>query len=190
MLVDTVVASVVVGKLRGGTLSSLGGTPLRKVEFIVAAFAAEAAVLGLGARGSRPILIVAPYIFLAAYASLLYAIWVNRSLHWMPLVGLGVLLNFGVILANGMRMPVSRDALAAAGLAYQVGAIGSGKVLTYRLADSATRLGFLGDIIPIGSPYPIHRVVSIGDLVMALGVFLLVQHEMFARKTPIRRPSR
>ncbi|MEW6228713.1 MAG: DUF5317 domain-containing protein, partial [Bacillota bacterium] len=88
-----------------------------------------------------------------------------------------------VILANSMRMPVSTDALAAAGMSQQVAAIEAGRVLTYRLMDSTTRLRLLGDIIPVSSPYPVHRVVSMGDLVMALGVFLLVQREMLIKRT-------
>ncbi len=189
MLVDTVVASVVVGKLRGGTLSSLGGTPIKKVELIVAALAAEAAAVIVGARGWAFGPEVGSLLFLASYLTLLYAISSNRHLRWMPLVGLGVALNWAVILANGMRMPVSLDALAAAGMARQAAAIASGAVSTYRAMDPATRLAFLGDVIPIGPPYPIHRVVSVGDIVMALGVFLLVQHEMFARRGRTGAPT-
>lgn len=183
MLVDTVVVSALVGKLRGGSLSNLGEVPLKKVEIIVAAFAAEALVVALGLRGIEFVSVIAPYVFFCAYASLLYAVWVNRGIRWMPLIGLGILLNFAVILANSMRMPVSADALAAAGMSQQVAAIEAGRVLTYRLMDSTTRLRLLGDVIPVGSPYPIHRVVSIGDLVMALGVFLLIQREMLIKRT-------
>jgi len=184
MLVDTAVASMVVGKLRGGTFSSLGEMPLKRVDCIIASFAIEAAVVALGLRGAAFVSPVAPYAFFVSYALLLYAIWANRHIRWMLLTGIGVALNFVVILANGMKMPVSADMLTAVGMAQQVTAIQSGKVLTYRLVDATTRLWQLGDVIPIGQPYPIHRVVSLGDVVMSLGVFLLIQHEMLARKSP------
>lgn len=184
MLVDTAVASMVVGKLRGGTFSSLGEMPLKRVDCIIASFAIEAAVVALGLRGAAFVSSVAPYAFFVSYALLLYAIWANRHIRWMLLTGIGVALNFVVIIANGMKMPVSADMLTAVGMAQQVTAIQSGKVLTYRLVDATTRLWQLGDVIPIGQPYPIHRVVSLGDVVMSLGVFLLIQHEMLARKSP------
>ncbi len=190
MLVDTAVASMVVGKIRGGTFSSLGETPLKRVECIVASFAIETAVVALGFRGASFIPAVAPYAFFLGYALLLYSIWVNRHIRWMPLIGIGVLLNFAVILANGMRMPVSADMLSAVGMGHQVAAIESGKVLTYRLMGATTRLWQLGDIIPIGSPYPVHRVVSAGDVVMAIGVFLLIQREMLVRRGPRIRLGR
>ncbi len=178
MLVDTLIVSVAVGKIRGGSLSSLGSMPLKRVEAIVVAFAAEAAILALGLRGVRYAAVAAPYVFFCAYACLLYAVWANRSVPWMSLVGLGIALNFVVILANGMRMPISADALAAAGLGGQAAAIATGRVLTYRLMDSTARLWPLGDVIPLGPPYPVHRVVSVGDIVMAVGAFLLVQRQM------------
>lgn len=190
MLVDTAVASMVVGKLRGGTFSSLGEMPLKRVECIVASFAIEVAVVALGFRGAALIRSIAPYAFFLSYVLLLYAIWANRHIRWMPLIGIGVVLNFVVILANGMRMPVSADMLTAVGMAQQVAAIESGRVLTYKLIDATTRLWPLGDVIPIGSPYPIHRVISIGDIVMAIGVFLLIQHEMLARNGPRVRLGR
>ena len=190
MLVDTAVASMVVGKLRGGTLSSLGEMPLKRVECIVASFAIEVAVVALGFRGTALSRSIAPYAFFLSYLLLLYAIWANRHVRWMPLIGTGVVLNFVVILANGMRMPVSADMLTAVGMAQQVAAIESGRVLTYKLIDTTTRLWPLGDVIPIGPPYPIHRVISVGDIVMAIGVFLLIQHEMLARKSPRLRLGR
>lgn len=190
MLVDTAVASMVVGKLRGGTLLSLGGVPLKRVECILASFAIETAVVGFGFRGTPVVRSVAPYAFFLGYVLLLCAIWANRHIRWMPLIGVGVALNFVVILSNGMRMPVSADMLNAVGMARQVAAIESGNVLTYRLIDATTRLWPLGDVIPIGSPYPIHRVISIGDIVMAIGVFLLIQHEMLARRSPRVRLGR
>ncbi|MDI7247658.1 MAG: DUF5317 domain-containing protein [Bacillota bacterium] len=189
MLVDTAVASLVVGKLRGGTLSSLGEMPITRVECIIASFAIEAAVVALGFRGISLAQSVAPYAFFLAYAVLLYAVWANRHIRWMPLVGIGVILNFVVILANGMRMPVSADMLAAVGMDKQVAAIESGRVLTYKLIGTTTRLWPLGDVVPIGSPYPIHRVISAGDIVMAIGVFLLIQHEMLARRRGLRTTS-
>ncbi|MDK2930979.1 MAG: hypothetical protein PWR07_1110 [Bacillota bacterium] len=190
MLVDTAVASMVVGKLRGGTFSSLGEVPLRRVECILASFAIEVAVVALGFRGTALIRSIAPYAFFLSYVLLLYAIWANRHIRWMPLIGIGVVLNFVVILANGMRMPVSADMLTAVGMAQQVAAIESGRVLTYKLIDATTPLWPLGDVIPIGSPYPIHRVVSIGDIAMAIGVFLLIQREMLVRNGPRVRLGR
>ncbi|MCR4402071.1 MAG: DUF5317 domain-containing protein [Firmicutes bacterium] len=190
MLVDTAVASLVVGKLRGGTLSSLGGVPFKRVECIVASLVIETAIVGFGLRGTSVVRAVAPYAFFLGYVLLLYAIWENRRIRWMPLIGIGVALNFLVILCNGMRMPVSADMLDAVGMARQVASIEAGNVLTYRLIDSGTRLWQLGDVIPIGWPYPIHRVISVGDVLMAVGVFLLIQHAMLANGSPRTRLGR
>lgn len=51
----------------------------------------------------------------------------------------------------------------------------SGDVVTkHYLLDASTRLPFLGDIIPLSSPYPRTQAISIGDVVMNLGIFLYI----------------
>ncbi|MNI97749.1 hypothetical protein D3C73_1564530 [compost metagenome] len=51
----------------------------------------------------------------------------------------------------------------------------SGDAVTkHYLLDASTRLAFLGDIIPLSSPYPRTQAISIGDVVMNLGIFLYI----------------
>jgi Family of unknown function (DUF5317) len=84
-------------------------------------------------------------------------------------VALGWALNFIVIAANH-GMPLSRWAYAASG---QAGAITVGKSGFYRIVIGGphTKLYRLGDVIPI-KPY--HVVVSIGDVLMIVGIALII----------------
>jgi hypothetical protein len=47
--------------------------------------------------------------------------------------------------------------------------------------DASTHLSFLGDIIPLSSPYPRTQIISIGDVVMNVGIFLFIQFMMVKR---------
>lgn len=104
----------------------------------------------------------------------------NSRLPGVPLIGLGLLLNVVVIIANG-AMPVSVSAAERAGLSRA----------DLHLADDAmreptgdaTRLRVLGDVIPVAMPrWP--QVVSPGDVLVAAGVGLLFVSAGSRRRRP------
>jgi hypothetical protein len=98
-------------------------------------------------------------LILTSYLPLLLFVWLNRDLAGIWIAGLGILMNFTVILAN-QGMPVLEAAAEIAG--------GSGDlVLTAKhvLLTPATRLPFLGDVIPLPG-----AVLSLGDVFLAIGV--------------------
>jgi hypothetical protein len=43
-------------------------------------------------------------------------------------------------------------------------------------------LWFLGDIIPLPSPYPLKKVISIGDVLINVGGFIFIWKTMFLIK--------
>ena len=86
------------------------------------------------------------------------------------LIGLGLLLNLCVILANG-AMPVSLWAVKVSGSHAATHLQNSVK---HQVMGRGTRLGFLGDIIPL----PPLGIVSVGDVVLGAGVFILVTRLM------------
>lgn len=118
------------------------------------------------------------YLFGAVYVTGLVFLWMNRKYPGFTLIWIGVFLNFAVMAANGGRMPVSVEASEVLG-PYYVDLLQQGGAVSKHFAmDASTRLSFLGDIIPLSSPYPRTQVISIGDVVMNLGIFLFIQHMM------------
>ncbi len=94
----------------------------------------------------------------------------NRELPGIPLIALGLLLNVVVVFANG-AMPVSVEASARAGVPEQH--LGLGSDALREATGEGTRLGWLGDVIPVASPWR-PQAVSAGDVLVAAGVGLLV----------------
>jgi hypothetical protein len=87
---------------------------------------------------------------------------------FIPLIGLG--LNLLSFFANKFKFPLSPQ---AAGQIYgqeAVELLNKGKLLFFTSSETAS-LSYLGNIIPIGNWF----VVSIGDIIAALGVILVVQ---------------
>jgi hypothetical protein len=98
---------------------------------------------------------------------------------------LGGLMNAAAIAANG-RMPFSESALRAAQVSTEQRARGD-RSPKHVAADEDTRLLWLGDIIPVA---PIEKVVSIGDIVLLLGVAALLTGAMRAPSAGIRNRGR
>jgi hypothetical protein len=94
----------------------------------------------------------------------------------------GLLLNASVYAANGGFMPVSEGALVASGNGPSAAAMADGNRLQKTtLLQSDTPLWFLGDILPLPL---VGKVYSIGDVVAAVGVFVLAAGGMTERLSP------
>ena len=79
-------------------------------------------------------------------------------------------------------MPVSISALNRAGMMDVLPLLKSKTYVLHSLLNEGTKLKFLTDIIPLPSPYPRPRVLSVGDIIMAIGIFLLIQCSMVKRR--------
>lgn len=83
---------------------------------------------------------------------------------------LGAFCNFLVIVANDGQMPVNLELLRQQGRELLANRIQKGAYRHIPLGPQ-TRLPFLADVIPLPHPF---SVPSIGDLLVATGLFLLV----------------
>ncbi|MFE6078995.1 DUF5317 domain-containing protein [Paenibacillus sp. NPDC057886] len=128
------------------------------------------------------------YLFAAVYVTGLAFLWLNRHHKGFTLIWIGVFLNFIVMVVNGGRMPVSVEASAVLGPYYVDMLREGGAVSKHYMMDASTHLSFLGDIIPLSSPYPRTQVISIGDVVMNIGIFLFIQYMMVNRTGEALQP--
>ena len=121
------------------------------------------------------------YLYIAVYIIGVVFLFMNRNLPGLVLILIGVFLNFLVMSVNGGRMPVSAEAAAAIDPMYVEAfkaALNETEYAKHILLTESSRLKFLADIIPLTKPYPITQIISIGDVVMNIGIFNFVQHLM------------
>jgi hypothetical protein len=171
-----------VGVLRGGSLENINRVRFRLPWLVFLGLAlqigAEAAAarfpdIHRGAVG--PIVLAVSYGLVGTFVAL------NFRFPGTLIIGLGLFLNLSVILAN-RAMPVSLWAIKVSGSHAATHLQNSVK---HRVMGPATRLGFLGDIIPL----PPLGIVSVGDVVLGAGVFLLVSHLVAPPKRQRRSKS-
>jgi uncharacterized membrane protein YcgQ (UPF0703/DUF1980 family) len=119
--------------------------------------------------------------FMVIYVIGLTFLWLNRHHPNFKAIFVGVLLNFIVMAVNGGRMPVSMEAASVIDPQY-LEATKNALYAKHTLVTESTKLAFLGDIIPLSAPYPREQAISIGDVVMNIGVFLFIQSVMVGKK--------
>jgi hypothetical protein len=99
----------------------------------------------------------------------------NFALPAMWVIACGGLLNFVVIVANGGVMPATSRALTAIGEKPDAGSfVNSGAI-------SHANLAFLGDVFALPRGMPLNNVFSVGDILIALGVLLMVHSVCHSR---------
>ncbi len=173
MLWESVILGVIIGWFRKGRLKHLSLLNLKSWPFILIAVLIQAAIW---------IDFTTSIWFLSAFYSPLYILsfvllvmffFIQGNQPVFVIIGLGILLNTLVIAANEGMMPVDSTRLPA--YVYEELASG-GKSPFHTIIDEDTRLEYLGDRITI--PYDRNRLLSIGDIILAAGMVILIQQNM------------
>lgn len=160
-----IVVALLVGWVRGGRLGNLARVRLRHVWVLPVAYLLQYLSI-YHLRGlAYEVLVVLSYACLIAFCV--------RNLDSKGIIWalLGISANFIVMMANHLRMPAYVPAVEAyaPGLVpeLQDGAIGKSVAMS-----TNTHLNFLGDIFTVQLGVP--TLVSIGDLMFSVGLFLFI----------------
>ena len=177
-LVAALAISLALGLWRGGSLDALAETRLRWLVLLVEGLLIQVVFdlwdpPGLTRAGALAVLLV-------SNAAVVAFLMLNRQVAGMLLIAAGVLLNVAVITSN-QAMPVSATAAARAGLDAPPAVSDD---LKHERLDSETRLPWLADVIPVPG---VKEVLSLGDIVLALGLARVVYMQTTSRKKA--RPS-
>jgi hypothetical protein len=115
-----------------------------------------------------------PPIYVLSTAVVIGAVLMNARITGMPVIALGAISNLTAIVANGGYMPADAGAMAS---------LGRGEPTTYSnstiLAEPALRP--LTDIFVLPAWVPFTNVFSIGDVLIALGVVIVIVSAMRRR---------
>src|SRR5690242_4722669 len=168
-----VIAGIVVGLAAGGRLSGLASIDFRWAPLILVGFLvqvvlfSDAVAARVGAAG--PLIYVVSTLLVGA------AVLRNLRLPGMPLIVLGALSNIAAILANGGFMPAAPGAMAALGK-------GAPTIYSNSAILPEPALAPLIDQFALPRWLPFANVFSIGDVLLAAGVVVLIVSAM--RRAP------
>ncbi len=129
--------------------------------------------------GSTQELRVEQVLFLVSHLLLLAFVWRNRQSLGIQILGSGVLCNLAAILANGGFMPITPETLVKINPGSAPGQWPIGIHYFHSkdviLSQEETRLWVLSDILVLPPPFPWPTAFSLGDLLLAAGIIVLLQ---------------
>lgn len=183
MILDGMIISIIIGFFRRGNLKGLATLHIKGGMIFPILLLLEILVFLLQDRFST-LKMLSNTIYIIVYLLGLTFLYLNRHYKGFYLILLGVFLNFLVMAINGGRMPVSLDAASVLDPMYADALKNGGIYAKHQALTASTHLGFLGDIIPLTHPYPKTQVISIGDIIMNVGIFIFVQWLMVTKHRP------
>jgi hypothetical protein len=169
-----VALAVLIGLATGGSLAGWDGLRLRWWAVGAVSLGVQLVVFNPPLDEQSWAMAWGPWLFALTLIGI--ALVLLRNAETMPdarlplrIAALGVGLNLLVITANGGYMPRSTDASAAVGR--PVDSIAGGQRLAnVAVLSDATRLPWLGDVLPEPAWVPLANVLSLGDLLLMAGL--------------------
>jgi MFS family permease len=186
MFLSTILFALLVGALAGGGLPRLADMRLRWSVLLAVALLLRVAA-GLTRETGFGADVPVGWAFIAAYGLILAWLWGNWRVPGLQIAAVGIGANMAAVLINAGRMPIWSAAYYGAGFTNADIANDPFHFLlqTDTVAGFVAQGGLFGDVIPF--PIPIIRdVVSIGDVLLALGIFWAIVYSM----TRVNAPSR
>jgi hypothetical protein len=171
MFIYAIFLAIVIGYILKGRLRNFENIKINCLSMIFISFFIEFVIVMLIQRGIISRGPITYSLNLVMYAVLFIFIYKNRNNIYLLIMGAGFMLNAIPIFLNGGAMPVSSQAVQAAGLTMNIEKEG-----LYALINNQTRLWYLGDIIPFIAFR--NYVVSIGDIISALGIMFFIISSM------------
>ncbi|CAN5553147.1 hypothetical protein BH23CHL10_BH23CHL10_15330 [soil metagenome] len=186
MFLSIILLALVVGAFAGGGLPRLADLKLRWTVLLIVALALRFAAgltreTGIGAD------IPVGWAYIAAYCLIFAGLWANWRVPGLQIATVGIGANMAAVLLNAGQMPIWSAAFSAAG--FSAAEIVNDPFHFLLQADTVAEFvasgGLFGDVIPL--PIPIIRdVISIGDVLLALGIFWAIVYSMTSADAPSR----
>lgn len=178
LLLSFLVLSIIIGWIRGGELSRFQNINLKRLWILIISLGLQLFIILFGMNNVTFALDYIKELYILSYVFLVIYLLLNITNRQLVIVFVGVILNGLAFIFNNGKMPVSVEGLKLAGLNNVVDLVAANKLALYAPLTDGTKYGFLSKLIIIQKPFPYNAVLSIGDVVIALGLFIFIQSVM------------
>lgn len=167
MFLYSIVLAIILGFLLKGNFKNLGHINLSGLYLVIIGFCMDETMHQFGKHHIIKIG-MATYAFdLLMYVLIAAFVYMNRKDIYILIIGFGFFLNAIAIFANGGAMPVSATAMAGVSINNAPASHG-----LYEFLGANTKFWYLCDVI--SSKYLRGIVFSIGDIISAVGIMLII----------------
>ncbi len=177
MYIEAIILGLIIGVARNGRLANFFEVRFKGWTLSILAFLLFLIPYILKLTGSSfDKLQIFPFISMAICAVIAI---LNFEKLGMKVILLGILLNLVVMGLNDYQMPLDVIKMQTLGFDSFVESMEAGDVINYTKLEGAHPVsGFLGKVIALPKVYPLTKVLSLGDIIISIGVVLVIQYEM------------
>lgn len=177
MYIEAIILGVIIGMARNGRISNFfevrfKGWGLSILAFLLFLVPYGIKVFGIGFEKVE----VFPFASMVVIAIITL---LNFEKTGMKIIFFGLALNLVIMGLNGFQMPIDTLKMTDLGFHSFVESLKNGEVVNYTALEGAHSLSpILGKVIELPKAYPLAKVLSIGDVLISLGIVILIQYEM------------
>lgn len=177
MFIEAIILGLLIGIIRGGRVSNLQNYNIRGWYLIIVAVIVQMLPIFMKQMGFLENNLHVVGFF--GLVLMIVVVFINVRVPFFPVILVGGLLNIIAMILNSFKMPVMLEKLEGAGLTDLMGSILNGSILNYSSAEGANIVAqYLGKIYAFPEIYPLASIVSIGDIIMSIGLMLSIQSIM------------
>lgn len=185
MALFVIIISIIISMINGGKINNLFNIKLKHTWFLLVTALLNIAVLLYVTRFNlahrRELMMLYPYLNLFTFFVLIFFSISNNKYFAFNIIAIGLLLNLMAMIDYAGLMPVVKEALVYNGSVNELLVLEKSRSLTHTLAVSGKTFNMLADTIPIGKFMSIKTIISLGDIILSLGLFMLIEDIMKRR---------
>lgn len=183
MIFEGIVLGIIIGKLRGGKINNIGKFMFRTSFLLVFSLMLQLGTSILISLGYEKAIEYKLILYIISYIMLFVVLFLNLHKKSIWLVLIGTILNFAAIVLNGGSMPIDTKLLAERGFVNILKSLEIGAMQNYvSISEANSFTVYLAKKFVTPEWYPIKQFFSIGDILIAVGLLLLVQSIMQSKK--------
>ncbi|BEP27907.1 DUF5317 family protein [Helicovermis profundi] len=177
MYIEAIIIGLIIGKIRKGRLENFANVYFKGLIFIIFSLVVEISPIIL-----NKFHVLSEYYYLVPFISvilMIIGILLNIKKSGMKFILFGAILNIVIMILNGFYMPISYKALEIAGKKSLISYFDKEIIMGFINADQLSGLKFFfSKFIPIPAFYPLAKVMSVGDILITIGIIIFVQASM------------
>ncbi len=191
MLVETIFLALIIGAVCYKRFDGLLEMELKAVYLPMLAFLLEAfSGIMLKTEGLLGVQVLrwTFWIHVMVYMLLFTFVYINRHYKALIILGIGFGLNFLVIVVNQGFMPVDLSMAISQNYREGINALENNRIFGHKVLEvELDRLIILADWINIPPPYLWPKTISLGDIVIDIGVFGLIYTQFGKFKSGMKK---
>ena len=185
MFLEGILIGILIGFIRRGSLKNIGNIEIKGKGLIIAAFIIQLSFLLLNTGLLDLDFDYYELILTGSYILILISLFLNFNIKFVPIVIIGGILNFLSYILNNWNVGLTEAASKTVFSQEMFQLLNNGNITLFKLIPEESF--YKGGFIPWNRMLIFPSAVSIGDIIIFVGLILIVQNIMVDKRMMSRK---